>query len=123
MSQADAYRNAYPKQKSSDKTVWECASKLLKNPKVNTRLKELREQLVKPTIMTAQERLEFLSKVISGEKGELVTEIVDGKPTEIEIPASMKNRLNAIDIMNKMQGEYTTKISGDINISKLEDLL
>lgn len=123
MSQADAYRNAYPKQKSTDKTVWECASKLLKNPKVNTRLKELRAELAKPSIMTAQERLEFLTGVINGTKGEKITEIIDGEAKEFEVPASMKNRLSAIDIMNKMQGEYVTKVEGELKMTKLEDLL
>lgn len=123
MSQADAYRSAYDTQRMKDKTVWEKASALMKNDKVTARLKELRDQLAKPTIMSAQERLEFLSKVISGEKGELVTEIVDGEPKEIEVPASMKNRLSAIDIMNKMQGEYVTKVEGELKMTKLEDLL
>jgi phage terminase small subunit len=123
MSQADAYRNAYPNQRMSDKTIHESASRLMNNSKIIARLKELRENLIKPTIMSAQERLEFLSKVISGEKGEIVTEIVDGEPTEIEVPASMKNRLSAIDIMNKMQGEYVTKVEGELKMTKLEDLL
>ena len=123
MSQADAYRNAYSTENMSDKTVHEKASRLMADGKVRARLKELREKLVKPTIMSAQERLEFLSKVISGEKGELVTEIIDGEPKEIEVPASMKNRLSAIDIMNKMQGEYVTKVEGELKMTKLEDLL
>lgn len=123
MSQADAYRNAYPKQRSSDKTIHECASRLMNNSKIIARLEELRKELIKPTIMSAQERLEFLTKVINGEKGEIVTEIVDGKPKEFEVPASMKNRLSAIDIMNKMQGEYVTKVEGELKMTKLEDLL
>lgn len=123
MSQAEAYRSAYSAKNMSDKTVWEAASTLMKNHKVATRIKELREQLIKPSIMTAQERLEFLTEVIHGTKGEKVIEIVDGEKVEIEVPASMKNRLSAIDIMNKMQGEYTTKVEGNINIAKLEDLL
>ena len=56
MSQADAYRSAYPNQRMSDKTVWETASKLMANPKVITRLTELRNELAKPSIMSAQER-------------------------------------------------------------------
>lgn len=123
MSQADAYRNAYPKQRCSDKTIWENASRLFNNSKVKARIEELRNQLAKPSIMTAQERLEFLTKVINGERGEIVTEIVDGEPKEIEVPASMKNRLSAIDIMNKMQGEYVTKVEGELKMTKLEDLL
>lgn len=123
MSQSEAYRAAYPKQRSSDKTIWECASKLLKNPKVSTRLKELRDKLASPSIMTAQERLEFLTGVINGTNGEKVIEVIDGEKVEIEVPASMKNRLSAIDIMNKMQGEYVTKVEGEIKMTKLEDLL
>ncbi len=123
MSQADAYRSAYDTQRMKDKTVWEKASALMKNDKVTARLKELRDQLAKPTIMSAQERLEFLTQVINGTKGEKVVEMVDGEPTEIEVPASMKNRLSAIDIMNKMQGEYVTKVEGELKMTKLEDLL
>lgn len=122
-SQIDAYREAYPKQRSADKTCYENASRLMNNTKVIARLKELRDQLAKPSIMTAQERLEFLTGVINGTKGEKVVEVVDGERVEIEIPASMKNRLSAIDIMNKMQGEYITKIEGEVKMTKLEDLL
>lgn len=122
-SQIEAYREAYPKQRSADKTCYENASRLMANSKITARLTELRNQLAKPSIMTAQERLEFLTSVINGTKGEKVVEVVDGEPVEVEVPASMKNRLNAIDIMNKMQGDYTTKISGDITLTKLEDIL
>ena len=123
MSQADAYRSAYDTTRMKDKTVWERASALMKNNKVATRLKELRDQLAKPTIMSAQERLEFLTQVINGTRGEKVVEMVDGEPIEVEVPASMKNRLSAIDIMNKMQGEYVTKVEGELKMTKLEDLL
>lgn len=116
-SQAEAYRQAYPKQRSSDKTVWEAASRLMANSKVNARIKELRDELAKPSIMTAQERLEFLTAVINGTKGEMATKIVDGEEVEIEVPASMKNRLSAIDIMNKMQGEYVQKVVADVDTS------
>lgn len=123
LSQADAYRQAYPNQRCSDKTIWENASRIYNNSKVQARITELRNQLAKPSIMTAQERLEFLTEVVHGTKGEKVIQVVDGEQVEIEVPASMKNRLSAIDIMNRMQGEYTTKIEGDIKIKRLEDLL
>lgn len=127
LSQAEAYRNAYPKQKNTDKTVWENASRLMSNPKVKARVQELRDLMAKPTIMTAQERLEFLTGVINGTRGEKVVEIVDGEAVETEVPASMKNRLNAIDIMNKMQGEYVQKVEAavtnavNINIELSDD--
>jgi phage terminase small subunit len=123
MSQADAYRNAYPNQRMSDKTIHESASRLMNNSKIIARLKELREQLVAPTIMSAQERLEYLTRVIKGEQGEKAVQMVDGEPIEVDVPTSLKNKLNAIDIMNKMQGEYVTKVEGELKMRKLEDLL
>lgn len=96
MTQADAYRAAYPKQRMTDKTIWESASKLMSNPKVITRLKELRDQMAKPSIMTAQERLEWLTEQIGNE--------------DVDINAKLK----AIDIMNKMQGEYVQKVEAEV---------
>ena len=104
MSQADAYRAAYPKQRMTDKTLWETASKLMKNPKVATRLQEIRDQLTKSTIMTAQERLEWLTKIIKSDE------------------ETTADKLKASDQMNKMQGEYITKVVGNLE-AKLEDLL
>ena len=96
MSQADAYRAAYPNQRMSDKTVREAASRLMANSKVMARLTELREELVKPGIMTAQERLKWLTGVInSGEE-------------------STGDKLGAIYIMNKTQGEYVQKVEAEV---------
>ena len=104
MNQADAYRSAYPNQRMADKTVWETASKLMKNPKVVARLAELRDALAKPTIMSAQQRLEWLTKLIQSEK------------------ESTTDKLRAADIMNKMQGEYV-QTNVNLNVTKLEDLI
>ena len=109
MSQADAYRSAYPNQRMTDKTIWETASKLMNNPKVATRIKELRDQLAKPSIMSAQKRLEWLTELIQSE-GE-----------------STSDKLRAADIMNKMQGEYVQKVEAavtnavNINIDLSDD--
>ena len=123
MSQADAYRNAYNTKKMSDKTVWENASRLMNNSKVKARVNELRAQVANKAILTAEERLKFLSKVINGEECEVAyAQDAEGNQIEIKQPPSLKTRLNAIDIMNKMQGEYVTKVVGNMD-AKLEDLL
>jgi phage terminase small subunit len=96
MSQADAYRLAYPKQKMADKTLHEAASRLMGNSKVLARLKELRDKLAKPSIMSAQERLQWLTERIADD--------------EVDINAKLK----AIDIMNKMQGEYVQKVEAEV---------
>lgn len=113
-SQAEAYRNAYPKQRSSDKTIWESASKLMKNPKVNARLKELRDKMASPSIMTAQERLELLSRMARGEEPEKIVQFIDGEKVIVEAPPSLKTRREAIDTMNKMTGEYTQRIEAEV---------
>lgn len=123
MSQAEAYRSAYNTKKMSDKTIWENASRLMANSKVAARLAELRNELAKKSIMTAQERLEYLTKIISGEDGEHVMQMIDGENVEVVLPADVGTRIKAIDIMNKMQGEYVTKVEGNIGVTKIEDLI
>lgn len=109
MSQAEAYRSAYSCKNMSDNAVYVNASKLVADTKVALRLKELREQLAKPAIMSAQKRLEWLTRVIQNE-GE-----------------STGDKLKAVDIMNKMQGEYVQKIEAEvktettINIELVDD--
>lgn len=95
MSQADAYRSAYPNNKSSDKTIQEAASRLMGNSKVLARLNELRQELTAPAIMSAQKRLEWLTEVINGKE-------------------DINAKLKAVDIMNKMQGEYVQKVEAAV---------
>ena len=96
MSQADAYRSAYNTKRMTDKTIWENASRLMADSKVTARLTELRNELAQPSIMTAQERLKWLTERIADE--------------DVDINAKLK----AIDIMNKMQGEYVQKVEAEV---------
>lgn len=97
MSQADAYRSAYSCSRTSDKTIWENASRLMADSKVKARVQELRDQIALDSIMSAQERLKWLTGVIKDKE----------ERTE--------NKLKAADIMNKMQGEYIQRIEADVN--------
>lgn len=107
MSQADAYRSAYPKNRMSDKTIWESASKLMANPKVSTRLCELREKIADEKIMSAQRRAERLTE-FAGNEDPVVA-------------------MRAIDLLNKMTGEYVQKVQAEvktettINIELVDD--
>ena len=109
MSQADAYRSAYSCKNMSDNSIYVNASKLVADTKVAQRLKELREQLAKPSIMSAQERLEWLTGLIKRDE------------------EGVSDKLKAIDIMNKMQGEYVQKVEAEvknavsINIELVDD--
>lgn len=109
MSQADAYRSAYDAKNMSDKTIHERASVLASQDKVKTRLKELRDKLANEKIMTAQERLQWLTELVKSAE------------------ASNTDKLKALDIMNKMDGEYVQKIAAEvqtettINIELVDD--
>lgn len=98
MTLSDAYRECYDCENSSPETIWVEASLLKDNPKVAERIRELRERLAEPHIMTAQERLELLTNIVKAEE-------------EHDINA----RLKALDIMNKMTGEYVQKIDANVN--------
>lgn len=115
MTNADAYRKCYKTENMTNDAIYVNASKLLQNTKVALRIKELREQLSKPSILTAQERLEYLTRIIKGEEKELILTVLDGEEKEIGKPIDINTRLKAMDIMNKMQGEYVQKIDANVN--------
>lgn len=126
MSQREAYRGAYKCEGWKDSSIDCEASKLFNTPKILQRYNELQEQLQKSTIMTAIERLEYLTRVIKGEETEKVVTVENGKPIVVDMPASIRVKLQSVDIMNKMQGEYVQKIeatvdSVNVNVELVED--
>ena len=96
-SQAEAYRAAYSCKNTSDKTIWENASRLMADSKVKARVAELRDRIVGESIMTAQQRMEWLTELIHSEDESTV------------------DKLRAVDIMNKMQGEYVQKVEAKVD--------
>jgi hypothetical protein len=96
MNKSEAYRSAYDTKKMSDKTINEKASLLASQDKVRARIKELREQVVSPKIISAQKRKEWLTAVIND--------------PDMDINA----RLKASDQLNRMEGEYIQKVETEI---------
>ena len=79
---------------------------LLQNVEICRYINELQEKTKTSRIMTAVERKEFLTKMILKE---------ETKDTD---------RLKALDILNKMDGEYTQKVevNGNINSNPFSNL-
>lgn len=115
MSQVDAYKSAYSTQKMSENAIYVEASKLLKNPKITLRIEQLRNKLASPVVMSAQARLEYLTRLVEEQEMETVTVIVEGIAQNLKRPADFSAKLRAIDLMNKMTGEYVQKIEADVN--------
>jgi phage terminase small subunit len=107
MNQADAYRSAYNTSKMADDTVYVKASELAKNDKVAVRIAELRQQAMTPKVMTAQRRREKLTELAQDEDPNVA--------------------MKAIDLLNKMDGEYVQKVEAavtnavSINIELVDD--
>lgn len=102
LSQRVAYRAAYPNSVNwKDNTVDVRACELAKDSNVMVRLQELRELSKSNAVMSATERKEWLTELIKDAEGK----------------HNMGDKLKALDILNKMDGEYTEKlqVNGNLN--------
>jgi phage terminase small subunit len=107
MNYSDAYRSAYNTTTDNPKTVWDNASQLAKHTEVAQRIAELRGETVSPRIMNAIERR--------------------AKLTELAAHEDPNVAMKAIDLLNKMDGEYVQKVQAEvqaettINIELVDD--
>ena len=113
MSQREAYKDAY-NAKYKDEVIDVRACELFNSSKVQVRYKEIMNQLEDKAIMSAKERIIWLSKVV---KGDIKHTSYDGNGNSYENEAYISDKMKAIDIMNKMTGEYTTNIKGNVSLS------
>lgn len=100
MTYTDAYRDAYDSENMSDKTINEKASLMAKKDKIRTRIQQLRSEANSDKILSAIRRKEILTDIVLNRDND-------------------DSRMKAIDILNKMDGEYITKIEGDIGIKEI----
>lgn len=94
MNYSDAYRSAYNTENMSDKTINERACRLKDEYKISTRIKELRAEIDSPKIMSATRRKEKLSEFAESDDPNVA--------------------MKAMDLLNKMDGEYIQKVVADV---------
>ena len=111
MSQREAYKAAYDCSKKKDKTVDELASRLSRNVKVKEYLASLNVKVEKSAILSKQERMEWLTRVVKTPIGEVDEESdlcqefrFDGET--MSRTYKMPSKLGAIAELNKMDGAY-----------------
>ena len=109
-----AYLNAY-KSCKKENTARTNASRLLTNANIIEYIQELQEELKKKAIMTAEERMIWLSKVINGD---IKHTSYDGNGNAYENEAYISDKMKAVDILNKMDGEYINKLELSNNQEK-----
>ena len=118
MSQREAYKDAY-NAKYKDEVIDVRACESFKSSKVQVRYNELIKQLEDESIMSAKERMKWLSDVVNG-KIKHTSYNSNGDAYENE--AYISDKMKAIDILNKMDGQYVTKLEGNIGLSYEEAL-
>ena len=123
MSQRQAYKEAFGAEYDDD-AIDSNASTLFNSTKIQQRYKEIINKLEEETIMTAKQRMKWLSDVINGnikEKTAILKTDADGnsKLVEQEFPSKLDTKIKALDTLNKMDGEYITKIEGEIGVTTI----
>lgn len=98
LSQRKAYRAAFPSSANwKDGTVDNRASELYNTDEILGRIRELQKEAADDSILSVIDRKKWLSELI---------ESFDEKT---------ENKLKALDLLNKMDGEYTTKVEANVN--------
>ncbi len=119
-----AYLKAY--KTKSEETATVNASRLLRNANVQQYISELQEEAKDKAIMSAIERKKWLTDVVKDiQREECMVKMPDGEEMVIGSKnADLNTKLKAIDILNKMDGEYKTILDGKVEVKKkLEDVL
>lgn len=116
LSQRKAYKEAFGSGKQKDETIDNKASKLFKEDEIKARYNELIKELEDKAIMNAKERMIWLTEVINDiQKEGVKVKTIDNDFVIGEGTADLNTKMKAIDILNKMSGEYITKIDADVN--------
>lgn len=123
MSQRQAYKEAYNAENMKDETIDTEACLLFKDQKVAKRYKELLEEIKDTAIMSATERMIWLSEVVKGIQKEKEAVFTDGDVIVKDVEANLATKIKAMDTLNKMSGEYKTILDGSVAVKKLEELL
>lgn len=95
MNYTEAYKDAYNTKGMTDKTVNERASRLKDEYKISARIAELRAEIDSPKIMTVTKRAEKLTSLAESDDPNIA--------------------MKAIDLLNKMTGEYIQRVAADVD--------
>lgn len=111
MSQREAYKNSFNASKMKDNVIDNKASELFKKDEIRVRYEELVKQLEDESIMSAKERMKWLSKVVTGDIKEKKYIYIDGKKNVEDLDTDITTKIKAIDTLNKMDNSYSQTIN------------
>lgn len=114
-SQADAYRLAYPNNQMNENALYVQSSNLMKNPKIDLRVKELRKDLANKVLWSRERAIEEL--VSSLDICNKNIKLADNPNTIVPLN---NTKINTIKELNKTCGIYPNEAL-DLNIGGQED--
>lgn len=138
----EAYKKAGYAAKTEN-AIYANANRLLKNDKVQARLKELAEEIASDKIASIKEIQEYLTSVMRREHKEFVVVTVSEKKTSyepddkgvmrkqtietetpqiVEIPARLSDANKAAETLAKMQGGFDSKLSVELTVPVFEGI-
>ena len=98
-------------------SAYAASNKLLKNVKVQARLKELADEIASEKIASIREIKEYLTSVMRGEsESSVLARDVVGADEVIMKHPDEKERLKAAETLAKMQGGFDNKLSLELTI-------
>lgn len=105
----------------SKKTANRTGSENLSKPVIKAAIEERMEEKKSELIADQDEVLEFLSAVFRGEEKETV---VDGNGNAEDVPAAIKDRIRAAELVGKRYGIFSDniKIDGDVPVVITDDI-
>lgn len=138
----EAYKEAGYAAKSEG-AIYAAANRLLKNDKVQARLKELADEIASDKIASIKEIQEYLTSVMRREHKEFVVVTVSEKkstyvpdetgtmrkqtieketPQIVEIPARLSDANKAAETLAKMQGGFDNKLNVELTVPVFEGM-
>lgn len=96
-----------------------CASKLLRNAKVDEYIAKAMKEKDQERIMSQDEVLEYLTRVARGKEKEQIIKLDnDGNEIEISVPPALKERTKCAELLGRRYKLFTDKIEHDVSEKK-----
>lgn len=132
----EAYKEAGYSPKT-ERSAYASSNQLLKNPKVQERLKELAAEIASDKIASIKEIQEYLTAVMRREHTESVVVTLSEETTQyvpdengtmrkqtvkketpqiVEIPAKLSDANKAAEVLAKMQGGFDNKVQVEVTV-------
>ena len=107
----------------SEKTAKEIGCENLTKPNIQVYIQERMKQMGKERIASAEEVLEYLTRVMRGEEKEKLLEYnEEGEETIVSVPPSIRERTKAAELLGKRYALFIDKGQVDVSVNKsLED--